>query len=99
MNDKGWEEVKRSFLGPLSNDEIDQIEYTAYLVALLRRRREELGYTQEQVAQKAGIPQSSIARLENGGAIPRLDTVYRVARALGMRLVLVEDEEAASVAI
>ena len=52
----------------------------------IRGRRSELGWTQDQLAQKAGISKSFLSDLENGkrsvGAINLLD----IARALGVSL-------------
>lgn len=47
----------------------------------------------------AGIQQSAVARLENGGTIPRLDTLYKVVCALGMefKLAAAGEEQAAAV--
>ena len=42
--------------------------------------------TQEQLAEKSGIRQSNISRIENGNAIPRLDTLQALAVAMGKNL-------------
>jgi transcriptional regulator with XRE-family HTH domain len=52
----------------------------AYQVARLRIMR---GLTQEQLAQMVGTKQPSIARLESGSVVPRLDFLRRVVEALG----------------
>jgi transcriptional regulator with XRE-family HTH domain len=97
MARKRWEDVKKSFVGPLTETEIDHIEFVAMMVAEIRQRREELGWTQEQLANRAGIPQSAVARLENGGVIPRLDTLFKVIRPLGLEFkLIIANEEAAS---
>lgn len=51
----------------------------AQLVNAIYQRRIELGRTQKELADKAGLHQESIARIENGGTVPRLDTVLRLA--------------------
>jgi len=43
-----------------------------------------------------GLHQESIARIENGGTVPRLDTVFKIALVLGMKFSLNETEEAAT---
>lgn len=45
--------------------------------------------TQEQLAAKAGVSQTVIARLESGTNNPTIATVSRVARALGKEIKLV----------
>lgn len=51
----------------------------AYQIARLRILR---GLTQEQLAEKVGTKQPSIARLESGRSTPTLDFLQRVAEAL-----------------
>jgi transcriptional regulator with XRE-family HTH domain len=50
----------------------------------LRDKRNELGLTQSQLADKLGIRQPSVAQLESGEYVPSLDTVDTVCRALGI---------------
>ncbi len=56
----------------------------AYKVAreLLRLRRQQ-GLSQSEVARRAGLKQPAVARLESGAVKPTLDTLQRVAHALG----------------
>ena len=42
--------------------------------------------TQAELAQKSGIRQSNISRIENGNAIPRLDTLEALALAMGKKV-------------
>jgi len=44
----------------------------------LRERREDLGMTQSELADRAGVSQPLIARIENGDVDPRLSTVSRI---------------------
>ncbi len=57
------------------------------LGAIVRRRRLELGMTQEQLALSAGVSPKSIVTLETGRAAGvRLDKLRAVLGALGMSL-------------
>lgn len=49
----------------------------------LRERRHALGMTQEALASAARITVSYVWRLENAGGTPGIDTVERLAKALG----------------
>ena len=51
----------------------------------LRWARLASGMTQAELAQKAGVSQQQIARLERPGANPSVGTIERVAAALGVR--------------
>ncbi|ASJ09067.1 inosine-5-monophosphate dehydrogenase [Thermococcus siculi] len=48
----------------------------------IRRIRKELGITQEELAEKAGVTQAYIAKLETGKVDPRLSTFNRILQAL-----------------
>lgn len=48
----------------------------------IRKRREQLEMTQEELAQKAGIPQSHVSRLECGQHAPTHVTIKKIAKAL-----------------
>ena len=44
------------------------------------------GLTQRQLAEKCEIKQSAIARMESLQAIPRLDTMIKIARSLNVKI-------------
>jgi transcriptional regulator with XRE-family HTH domain len=59
-------------------------ERVAVRVAEIRARR---GMTQESLAAKARINRVTLARLERAQHPPNLDTLERIARALGVAVV------------
>ncbi len=53
-----------------------------------------LGWSQAELAERAGVTQAQIARFEAGKAIPRADTLLRLSNAMGvMADLLWEDED------
>jgi transcriptional regulator with XRE-family HTH domain len=64
------------------------VEVPARLAAKveLRWARHRAGLSQAQLAKRAGVSQQQIAKLERPGSNPTIETLDRVARALGMRL-------------
>lgn len=51
----------------------------------LMKAREQAGLTQVQLAQRANVPQSTIARIERGDNTS-IDTMSKIAFALGKKL-------------
>ncbi|MEW9554043.1 helix-turn-helix domain-containing protein [Nonomuraea sp. NPDC050783] len=52
----------------------------------VRLRREQLGLTQAELAERTGLRQPAVARFETGGAMPIIPMLERLAEALEMRL-------------
>ena len=52
----------------------------------IRDRRTELDWTQDDLARKAGISKGFLSDLENGKRSVGADTLYGIARALGLSL-------------
>lgn len=57
----------------------------------IKKRREELKISQQELADKAGMPQSTIARIESGEMSPKASTLRIVADILGTTLVIGEE--------
>jgi ribosome-binding protein aMBF1 (putative translation factor) len=58
------------------------------LAEAIRARREELGWSQRQLAERAGMTQPGVARFEAGGTTPTLPLLERLASALGLTLTI-----------
>lgn len=56
---------------------------TGHVGMVLRRRREELGLSQEGLADIAGVDRTFVGRIERARQSPTLDTLVRLAVALG----------------
>lgn len=48
--------------------------------------RLEEGLTQKELAERSGLKQSNLCRLENGNSNPSVETLEKVAHGLGRRL-------------
>ena len=53
------------------------------LATHIRQLRDELGWTQEDLATRARIDQADLSRIERGAVDPRWSTVNRIINALG----------------
>jgi len=54
--------------------------------AQIRRVREHRNLTQQQVCERSGIDIATYSRIEQGHASPLLDTLIRIADAIGVEL-------------
>ena len=54
--------------------------------ARVRCAREELGMRQDELALAAGVSTRAVHQIENGKPTSRLDTVFPILAALGLRL-------------
>jgi DNA-binding XRE family transcriptional regulator len=80
----GWKVGSaKDFLG-LTDEEAEYIELQLSLAALLRKCRENLGYTQTQVADLIGSSQSRVAKMEAGDPSVSVDLLIRTLLALGL---------------
>jgi transcriptional regulator with XRE-family HTH domain len=63
-------------------------------VESIKRRRKALGLSLMDVATRAGLHDEAVARIERAGYDPRISSVLRVARAMGVPICeLVDDPE------
>lgn len=58
------------------------------VILTLARARHQQGITQDELAQRSGIHQGELSKIENGKGNPTLKTMQKLARGLGMRLEL-----------
>ena len=66
--------------------EYDALEPEFAIIQAMIDARKESGMTQKQLADKTGITQADISRLESGNANPSLRTLQRLAAGMGMRI-------------
>lgn len=59
-----------------------------HVVVALRKKRQGLGLTQEQLATISNIPRTTITRIESGSRNATIQTIMAMADAMGKRLEL-----------
>lgn len=62
------------------NDQLQR--WSSSVGARIRSRREQAGWTQQQLADAAGLPQSHLSKLETGRHSPNMFTLEKIAAAL-----------------
>ena len=74
--------------------EMEEYDIDAEVRDLVISARNAADLTQKQLAQRSGVSQANISKIENGNYHPSLSTLKRIAGALGKRLVVsFEDSE------
>jgi DNA-binding XRE family transcriptional regulator len=69
---------------PEIRQEWDALEPEFAIMQAMIDARKRTGLTQKQLAEKTGIAQSDISKLENGNANPSLKTLQRLAKGMNM---------------
>ena len=89
---KTMDEIWAELIGEDESGQIKIAKKAGDIIAQLITERYNQKLTQKELAERAGLTQSAVARLENPDALPRLDTLLKVVDALGMELVLVDEQ-------
>ena len=71
---------------PALKAEYDALEPEFSVIQAMIDARKAAGLTQKQLADKTGIAQSDISKLETGSASPSLRTLQRLAQGMGMKM-------------
>lgn len=67
---------------------IEDAEDISNAIFQIVKARNDLGMTQREVAEKAGIKQPALARIELLKVMPKLDTLVKIASAVGLKVKL-----------
>ena len=71
---------------PEVKKEYDALAPEFAIIQAMIDARQASGLTQKQLADKTGIAQADISKLEHGNANPSLKTLQRLAAGMGMRI-------------
>lgn len=66
--------------------EWDENEARYQLMMMVLRARNEGHLTQSELAERTGLRQSNISRIEKGQSMPSIATLAKIAQGLGKRL-------------
>lgn len=68
--------------------ELEEARAEVRLAVMLVQFREKRGWSQRDLARITGIKQPQIARIEKGGQLPTLETLWRLADALQAKVII-----------
>ena len=72
--------------GTLDEPIIEEYDIHAEIRELIATTRSSLEVTQKQLAEKSGVSQSNLSKIESGNYQPSVTTLKKIADALGKRL-------------
>lgn len=86
-----WEDYKKETrkLNDVAKEDVEEMETLASIISAIIERRNELGYSQRQLADACGLPQSSVARIEACVVKPNVETLIKIMKPLGLSLSVV----------
>lgn len=80
-----WKDLRKELLSdPETKREYDKLAPKYALISEVISARIKANLTQKELAKRAGIKQSAIARLEGGNSNPTFDFLQKVAQVLGL---------------
>jgi transcriptional regulator with XRE-family HTH domain len=89
MARKNWSKIRdRRLRSEAARTGYERARRAFELGGQVRRLRETKSMSQSELARRIGSTQPAVARLEAGGVAPRLETLERIAGALGLELVV-----------
>lgn len=80
------EYVKQQLKDPEFKKEYDSLAPEFSIIQAIIDARRSSGLTQKQLAERSGIAQADISKLENGNGNPSLRTLQRLAVGMGMSI-------------
>lgn len=83
--DESLSRVKIPEVNNINNTDSKNEIYTDLCEMIIRERKEQ-NITQKQLAEKTGLSQSNISNIEKGSTRPTIETLIKIADALGKRL-------------
>ncbi len=83
-----WEDFKKNAkdVNPDIKEDIEEMETLALIVSAIIEKRNELGYSQRELADICGLPHSSVARIEACTVKPKVETLIKIMKPLGLTL-------------
>lgn len=82
---RSYEELsrtRRARLSPEARQELEVFEQAYDIAAQVMKLREQNGLTQAELAERCGMDQADISRIERGSTSPTARTLQRIADAL-----------------
>lgn len=83
-----WDDYKKHVqeTNPEVAKDFDEVEALSKMVGAMIEQRHNLNLSQRDLAERCGIPHSSVARIESGKTTPNLNTLLKIYRQLNLEI-------------
>ena len=83
-----WEDFKKEAkkCNKTTKADIEEMEVLSSIISAIIDKRNELGFSQRELAAICGLPQSSVARIEACSVKPNVETLLKIMKPLGLTL-------------
>ena len=85
---KTWDDYKEHVkqIDAMAKEDIEEAEALSMIITEMIKQRKTVAWSQRELAQICGMPQSSIARIEAQTTTPNISTLLRIFHKLGLSL-------------
>ena len=89
---KTWEDFlsEAKEINDSIKQEIEYLEILAYIVNTIIEKRKKIGLSQRELAEKCGLPHSSIARIESCIVKPNIETLIKIMKPLNLTISIID---------
>ncbi|MFC0297795.1 helix-turn-helix domain-containing protein [Geobacillus jurassicus] len=67
---------------------VQRLQLEGTIAAQIKERRKQLNMSQQELADRIGVPKSTIGRIEAGLASPRVETLFKISQALNIPFII-----------
>jgi DNA-binding XRE family transcriptional regulator len=67
---------------------VQKLRFEGAIAAQIKTRRKQLNMSQQELADRIGVPKSTIGRIESGLTSPRVETLFKISQALNTPFII-----------
>ena len=83
---KSWEDFDEIVKSSMTEEEYERHILISKISANIIKLRLDKDWTQQELAERSGLQQSAIARIESEGVLPGLSTLIKILKAFEVRI-------------
>lgn len=67
---------------------VQKLQLEGTIASQIKTRRKQLNMSQQELADRIGVPKSTIGRIEAGLTSPRVETLFKISQALNTPFII-----------